>query len=179
MSWDNDYIATLNGNKFWPLTGEGKLDIHEIAHALGMICRFNGHVIRFLSVAEHCVLVSKIVPEEYAFDGLMHDAAEAYLGDVISPLKCNMTLCGESWKKAEYHIEKQIAKHCGIPWPCDPSIKTLDLTLLATEKRDLMKKPPQPWLTLPKPLTCRILTVLQPEFAERTFLREYKNLLGR
>ena len=62
-------------------------DIIDIAHALSLLCRYNGATPEFYSVAEHSVIVSRLVLPEFAFDGLMHDAAEAYCGDVITPLK--------------------------------------------------------------------------------------------
>jgi len=76
------------------------VDIDEIALALAHLCRYNGHMKSFYSVAEHCIYVSKRVelmalkmgatPEQAQADalaGLMHDAAEAYIGDIVYPLK--------------------------------------------------------------------------------------------
>jgi hypothetical protein len=70
-------------------------DIHvdDIAIALGNICRYGGHVRSFLSVAEHCVQVADllwrapVVGGQPDLAGLFHDAHEAYLGDIIKPLK--------------------------------------------------------------------------------------------
>lgn len=67
------------------------IDITDIAHALSNICRFGGHTRTFYSVASHCVLVMKLAPYHIAKEALLHDAAEAYLGDVIKPLKHLLT----------------------------------------------------------------------------------------
>ena len=71
------------------------VNISDIAHSLSMICRFGGHVPRHYSVAEHSLLVSDLIKDEYVAEtrhqlklaALLHDASEAYLGDVVSPLK--------------------------------------------------------------------------------------------
>lgn len=84
MAW----IQTFTGKKF-PLDkpDPALIDIEGIAHALSLLCRFNGHCTRFCSVAEHSVHVAREIDLDLAMEGLLHDAAEAYLGDVHSPLK--------------------------------------------------------------------------------------------
>src|SRR5579872_2947230 len=99
MSNNQPWIQTASGLEF-PLF-EPRLDainIEDIAHGLSMICRFTGQCARFYSVAEHSVHVSHLVPREDAAWGLLHDAAEAYLGDVASPLKKHLKLTAPAQK---------------------------------------------------------------------------------
>jgi len=83
-----DWIETYTGKLFYPLEPDIELiDIIDIAHALSMICRFNGHSDRFYSVAQHSVIVSNLATPKNKLIGLLHDASEAYLTDVPRPLK--------------------------------------------------------------------------------------------
>ncbi|MFH1495895.1 MAG: phosphohydrolase, partial [Pseudomonadota bacterium] len=82
------YVSTYLGNRFYPL--EPRIDdvaIEDIAHGLAYQCRFNGQTSAFYSVAQHSLIVASLVPEELRFAALLHDAAEAYLGDMVKPLK--------------------------------------------------------------------------------------------
>ena len=171
------WMQTFTGRRVFPFSfGVDDIDIADIAHALSMTCRFNGHCSRFYSVAEHSLRMSRVVPGRLKLQALIHDAAEAYLGDVPTPLKNAMALCDMSFRHWEDEIEAKIAEHCDLIWPLDPSIKTWDLVLLATEIRDLMSPPPAPWLPLPDPLPETIGQTLSPKKAEELFLFEYERL---
>lgn len=81
------FIVTYTGRRFplaTPLPGD--VNRYDLAHALANLCRFGGHC-RFFSVAQHCVQVAELVEPEQRLAALLHDAHEAYLGDVVRPLK--------------------------------------------------------------------------------------------
>lgn len=84
------YIETQSGKQFRfhdPKVDD--IDIADIAFALANTTRFNGHT-QFYSVAEHSVAVAGLLPDHLRLAGLLHDAAEAYIGDIPSPLKAHM-----------------------------------------------------------------------------------------
>ncbi len=126
-------ITTLSGKFFDILKPEDyEYDISEIATALSNLCRYTGHVNRFYSVAEHSVLVSRIVPERLALAGLLHDASEAYLGDLSSPLK---KLVPE-YKRIEVRVQEAIAKHFGLGTDLDnPEIHQADKRMYWQERQ--------------------------------------------
>lgn len=104
-------IMTFSGRRIDLLSlNQNVYNILDIAHALSNICRFTGHTRSFYSVAQHSVLVSLLVPPEDALAGLLHDAAEAFLGDVTSPL--NQLL--PNYQAIERRIGKAILAHFGI-----------------------------------------------------------------
>jgi 5'-deoxynucleotidase YfbR-like HD superfamily hydrolase len=82
------FIQTLSGKHFNYLDiQQDAIEIEDIATALSHICRFAGHLPEFYSVGQHSVLSSLLVPQEFALEALLHDAAEAYLQDIPAPLK--------------------------------------------------------------------------------------------
>lgn len=82
------FIITRSGVRFDVLNPRPEdVRLDDIAHSLSHLCRFVGHTDRFYSVAEHSVLVSQLCDDEAAVFGLLHDAAEAYVGDLASPVK--------------------------------------------------------------------------------------------
>ncbi len=93
-------------------------DLDDIAQSLSNQCRFNGHV-DFYSVAEHCVRVSEILERDDAFNntillGLMHDAAEAYIGDIPGPWKSLVSIDGRPIAEVEREIELAIFERFGL-----------------------------------------------------------------
>jgi 5'-deoxynucleotidase YfbR-like HD superfamily hydrolase len=137
-----NWMQTIGGRAFYPLDPSPEdVDIEDIAHALSMVCRFGGHCSKFYSVAEHSVRVAMAIVEaggtrSDGFAGLMHDAAEAYIGDMVWPLKQAAESAG--YKRIEKRIERAIAQRFGLPEELPPIVKRFDLVLLSTEKRDLM-----------------------------------------
>lgn len=112
-------------------------DIVDIAHALGMLCRYNGHVRRFYSVAEHSVLVSILMEELKLGDpleGLLHDASEAYLCDLPRPWKSMLP----DYVSLETTLDAEIRSHFQLPSPKTTGCRTADELALFIEAWHLM-----------------------------------------
>ncbi len=177
MGRKGGWAQTYTGKQFWPLDPRNEdVNLRDIAHSLANQCRFNGHSIQFYSVAQHCVLVSKIVNPKQALAALLHDAAESYVGDLVSPLKKNLP---EEFKKIEEKIEGVIFEHfkLNIGNIDHAEIKSADKIALVTEMRDVMGEPPEKWEEdgVFEPLSEKIIS-LMPEEAEQLFLERYKEL---
>ena len=109
-----------------------------MARALANTCRFGGHSRHFYSVAQHSVIVCDLLEREGAtpdelMAALLHDASEAYLGDLPHPIKHRSEL-GAAFKAAEKQLEAVIARRFALP-DAAARVKPLDRALLATERR--------------------------------------------
>jgi len=173
---DGDWVQTYTGRAFWPFCPMVEdIDILDIAHGLAMKCRFSGHTAKFYSVAQHSVLVSRMVPEKDRLWGLLHDAAEAYLADVAKPIKSLPEFA--PFRAAEEKLMRVIAKRFGLSWPEPESVKVADVRALATERRDLMLPPPKSWKSTERvePFAEKLFS-WTPTRAEAEFLEAWDQL---
>lgn len=146
---DSAWIQTFTGKAFYPLNPDPKkIDIVDIAHSLSMQCRYNGHTLRFYSVAEHCVTLSYAVDDVNALWALLHDASEAYLSDVPRPIKHLLT----GYAEAERRLEDMIFTHFGLSGPVPAQVKDFDFRILNDERADLMATCEREWEPMGEPL---------------------------
>lgn len=147
--------------------------IEDIAWGLAHTCRFGGQSLSFYSVAQHSVLVSHATPPEFAFAGLMHDAAEAYCGDVVGPLKQLLP----DYKAVEKRVEAVVLGKFGLPATMPVEVKHADLRLLRTEQRDLTSGGGRNWNGLDAyPALDERILALQPGEAASLFLARFQVL---
>ena len=155
--------------------------IFDIARALSRICRYGGHIKDGLpgySVAEHSVRVSELCSIPFAFAGLLHDAAEAYIGDVVGPLKAMPEMF--HFRELERRMEEAIGAFFDVSLtPMNAGVKAADMIMLHTEQRDVRDlyssprylsrvRPDNYAMALPNPIEP-----WTPELAEERFLDRF------
>lgn len=202
------WTQTYTGKKFFPLKpSTDDVSTIDIARALSMQCRFNGHIKRFYSVAEHSVLVSRIVEERYnaaaqgrwpydrddpysrakcaniVLKALLHDASEAYLGDMVRPLKMLPEL--EAFRRIDSDVQVVIEAVFvdEVPDWANDLIRGADNDILGSEAEWLLVDGPLPgWWKIPPPdpkLMPAMLTECPPKEAERLFHARFDELTRR
>ena len=178
------YIRTYTGKKF-SLTDPQPEDvcIEDIIHALSQIVRYTGHCQGRYTVLQHSCHVAQIVEtKEDRWQGLLHDAPEAYYGDDSSPKKewLDVLFHGE-YSKALRRIDDVVFQALGVPWPMTPAVQYADLKMCATEFKDFMAGevdrdgPSVERKELPTPLDVE-LTIWTPSQSETRFLELYNTL---
>jgi len=179
-----EWIQTYEGRKLDLLDLDSLIiTIEEIAHVLSMKCRFNGHCQSFYSIAEHSIHISDLCPNNCREWGLLHDASEAYLPDLQTPLKRLPEF--EWFVKLEKELLLRIAKHFYLPPTIPGRVKELDTYMLHVEKNQLMKPMQDPrdeWGSsvmhpsfVEKPI-AKGLQLLTPHQAKRKFKARAKEL---
>jgi len=164
------------------------VDLEDIAHALSLNCRWTGHVPFFFSVAEHSVMVSMMVEQlggslEEQRAALMHDAHEAYTGDISSPLK---SLLAPQIHQLQGGIQAAIDEKFGlietpaIVHKADSMALDYELTFLRGGPSARWTAEPEPmgdhWRKIGERMTEAGTLALPPIMAERLFLSRAKRL---
>ncbi len=167
-----DWLQTYLGGKFYPLDPRpDEIFIEDIAHSLAMQCRYAGHSLRFYSVAEHCYHVSYAVLQENALWGLLHDASEAYIQDIIRPVKPYLA----NYKGIEEKVMRAIATKFDLEWPMPDEVKAADYSILANEKEAVMR-PGLEWYAVGDPIPGVEIDCWPHHIAKGFFLARFKLL---
>ena len=170
-----DWIQTRTGARYWPLDPLPE-DVHleDVASALSKLCRYTGHSSAFYSVAQHSVLVSRLVEPDLALEGLFHDGSEAYLCDVARPVKHLGFMAG--YRQVEKLNERAIRLRFNLPLLESPGVKLADRRLLQTEALQLMAPLRAEWTVDVEPFPDLRIAPLSPDNARHLFLARYREL---
>ena len=130
----NDYLQTYSGGMMNLTTNDfSELTLEDIAHSLSNQCRYAGHTRHFYSVAQHCLICADNAPAGQEWNALMHDAVEAVITDIPSPVKARVP------PVKDYEISVQSVLMEKFDYRVTTDVKLLDIRALATEIRDLME----------------------------------------
>ena len=168
-----DWMITASGGQYWPLDPRpAEVSMLDIGAALSKLCRFGGHTTRFYSVAEHSVLVSRVVPPFLQRQALLHDAAEAYCADVPRPLKIGL---GEHYAAIEDLNWRVIAGKYLVGPTIHPMVKRADDAVLMAEKRALLPAGGQQWSVDAEPADVEVIGHM-PDAAYQLFMHRFYEL---
>lgn len=162
---DPGAISTWSGGYINPLSPDpADIKLADVAHALARLCRYNGHVEGFLSVARHSIWVSERVWSEtgdttLALQGLLHDGSEAYLSDVPRPVKRQLI----HFQEIDQAMDEAVMRAFGLPFPIADVVMDADRHVLLN-------------VELPSPAGARHTWNSHPAEDERDFLKRYADL---
>lgn len=165
MSW----LLTHSGRQFDLIDPQpDMIDLVDIVKGLSREARFAGQSRYYYTVAQHSVMASRIVPPEFAFEALLHDASEAYIKDIPRPLKQLLP----DYRAVEAKVDSAVRERFGLPARQSGAVSHADRVMLATERRDLMPADANDWPILNgiRPLDRR-LTAVNCRSAEMMFMQ--------
>jgi hypothetical protein len=169
------WMEVHTGRAIYPNLGQNDIDIEDIAHALSLLCRFNGHCLRFYSVAEHSCIIADYVYKKtgdrlHALAALLHDGAETYLADIPRPWKQYL----EGYKDLEVHVEQQIVTRFKLStqYPWSALIKECDQRIIQDERAALFDDSGHNWGFKVEPLGVKI-NEWSPMLAKGHFLMRF------
>lgn len=170
------FVQTYSGEPFYPTHPQlASINIGDIAHSLAMQCRYGGHVRSFYSVAEHCVILSHAVDPVNAKWALLHDATEAYVGDVVWPLKEKLP----AFKAIEDNLMAHICTRFNLD-PVQPEqVKEYDRRIVIDERDQLMVPTRIPWPALEgyEPLGV-VVNGWSPTEAKAEYIARFRQLFN-
>jgi hypothetical protein len=188
------YIQTHSGARFeFPEPDVDQISIFDIAHALSHSCRFTGHTQIFYSVAEHSVRVAHLAQSAYRSAhkddeagavmvgrwGLLHDASEAYIADIASPVKRLPEMAG--YRELEKRIQGIIVATYQLPPDMPTAVRVADEVLVNTEADELLpggrRFPTDGWPARPV-LPGKQGFGWPPSYAEMMFLKAFESLFS-
>lgn len=174
------WIETYTGKKFDIVDPKPDMVcIEDIAHALSQLCRFTGHTKYLYTVGQHSLYCSYLTPPEDALWALMHDASEAYAGDMNRPLK-HFSEAGKHYQVVEERIQRAVCDRFGMPHAEPPSVRLADNAMLYAEKAAVMPGKPEIWTKSwdngDRTPANVFISKMGSEKVERYFLNRFKQL---
>ena len=178
---EEGWMETYSGKRFTFMNPRPEMiDVEDIAHAIGKLCRYGGHSRRFYSVAEHCVHLAKWVirqggDTQTALTALMHDATEGYLVDMPRPIKHQLP----DYRRIEDVLAEAIAAKFGLTFPMPRLIHEADSRILVDERAQVMSKSGNDWGVDGLQAPSITIGFWSPEEAPRRFLTAFRSLTSR
>jgi len=195
-----EWFVTYTGRRFYPFDPRvADIDIKDIAHSLSLQTRWLGHCKTHYSIASHSLACARVAemgaqPPEVVRWCFMHDASEAYVGDVIRPIKRSLWVADGPntvedirmfpFKTVEDRIHKLIAERFKLPWSMPAMVHEIDNRMLMTEALHLtnyMRDPhwvhEKPWADVKPYAGDHVLLLQSMTSAEEAFLARAKEYL--